>query len=153
MVIAFGIDGINSFFRLIPGLHFLYLYEPQNWLRLLTGTGMGLVISAILYPAYNQTVWKEWDSHPVITSIKSLGGLLLLAIIMALIAAAGVMVLLTMIYSMGWMIVFRLDNSITNYSQMVLPSAIGFMLCLLQIAMIDIVRYWLTGTWNGFTFG
>jgi len=168
MVIAFGIDGINSFLHLIPGLHFLYLYEPQNWLRLLTGTGMGLVVSAILYPAYNLTVWKEWDSHPVITSIKSLGGLLLLAIIMdlmvltenplllyplALVAVAGVMVLLTMIYSMGWMIVFRLDNSISNYSQMVLPSAIGFMICLLQIALIDIVRYWLTGTWNGFTFG
>jgi hypothetical protein len=72
---------------------------------------------------------------------------------LALVAVAGVIVLLTMIYSMSWMIVFRLDNSITNYSQMVLPSAIGFMICLLQIAMIDAVRYWLTGTWNGFTFG
>ena len=49
-VAAFGIDGVNSFLALI--LQHGLLYEPNNTLRLLTGTGMGLAIAAAIYPAF-----------------------------------------------------------------------------------------------------
>jgi uncharacterized membrane protein len=69
-VIAFGIDGSNSYLYLIktvsPGAlpQIPNLYIPNNILRLFTGSGMGLGLAAILYPAFNQTAWADAeDKH------------------------------------------------------------------------------------------
>src|SRR5262245_45212561 len=65
--LAFGIDGSNSYlyllkqtaggiFDTIPNL-----YIPNNTLRLFTGSGMGIALASIVYPAFNQTAWREPD--------------------------------------------------------------------------------------------
>jgi hypothetical protein len=36
---------------------------------------------------------------------------------------------------------------------MFIPLGAGFLMAMLQIAALDLVRYWLTGTWSGFNFG
>ena len=82
-VFAFVVDGLNSYVDLIPGIK--SVYEPSNLLRLLTGTGVGLVIAAALIPAFNQSVWKNIDRKPAIGSLRSLGILIVLALIMDLI--------------------------------------------------------------------
>lgn len=166
LVAAFGIDGVNSYLHFFPG--FKGLYEPQNWLRLLTGTGMGIGLSAALYPAFNQSAWKDWDERQAIPGLRSLGGLLSLAVlldlivlsefwpalyILALISSAGVLVLLSMVYSMVFLMLLRKENLFERLGQMLVPLSAGFFLALLQIAALDIVRYWLTGTWNGFSLG
>jgi uncharacterized membrane protein len=62
---AFGIDGSNSYLYLLksaaPGAldNIPNLYVPNNTLRLLTGSGMGIALASILYPAFNQSVWKD----------------------------------------------------------------------------------------------
>lgn len=174
LVLAFGVDGSNSYLYLIketyPGalanIHNLYI--PNNVLRLLTGSGMGLVISAAMFPAFNQTIWKVQDARPVLTGIKSLS--LLLAITLdfdllvltenvfvlyplALISAAGVLVLLTMIYSILWLMLFRQENMYDKLSQIWLALLAGLTLGILQIALIDALRFWMTGTWGGFPLG
>jgi uncharacterized membrane protein len=165
-VLAFALDGGNSYLHLFPGV--TGLYEPQNWLRLITGTGMGLVIAGILYPAFNQTVWKDWKNIPSISSLYSLAILIALALVMdwivingnplflyplALISAAGVLVLLTMVYTMVWAMIFHYENRAIRLRQLFLPLAGGFGLALLQIAVLDALRYFFTGTWDGFHFG
>ena len=112
LVAAFAVDGINSYLHFFPGLP--SLYEPQNWLRLFTGAGMGVVIAAMLYPAFNQTVWMNWENQPALKSFSGIGGLLILAILLdilvltenpvilyplALISAGGVLVILTMVHT------------------------------------------------------
>jgi len=70
---AFGIDGSNSYLYLLkqvsPGMlpNVPNLYVPNNTLRLLTGSGMGLVIALMLFPAFNQTVWSDGDDKPAIS--------------------------------------------------------------------------------------
>jgi uncharacterized membrane protein len=165
-VAAFGIDGVNSYLHFFPG--FKGLYEPQNWLRLVTGTGIGIAISALLYPAFNQSAWKDWDERKVFADFRSLGVLLVLAVILdlvvisefwpvmvilALISAAGVLVLLIMVYSMVFLMLLRKENTFERLRQMFIPLAAGFLMAMLQIAALDVVRYWLTGTWSGFNFG
>ena len=162
----FGIDGVNSYLHFFPG--FPTLYEPQNWLRLVTGTGMGLVISAALFPSFNQTIWSGWDARPAITGLRSLFGLLLLAaglvglvlgnnpVILyplAFISAGGVLLLLTMIYSIVVVMVIRKENQFQHWNQLLLPLTAGFTLALLQISALDIVRFFFTGTWSGFHLG
>lgn len=166
LVLAFGVDGVNSYLHFFPGAP--GLYEPQNWLRLLTGTGMGIVISAALYPAFNQTVWKDWDRRPALNGVGFLIGLMALAAILdlviltenplvlyplALISAAGVMVILSMVYTMVWLMVLRIENHFQAVYQLFLPLTGGFGMALLQIAILDFVRYLLTGTWDGFHLG
>lgn len=165
-VVAFAVDGLNSFASLIPGMPLLY--QPQNWLRLATGTGMGLVIAAYLYPAFNQTVWREWDPRPALGTYRSLVGLLLLAILLdmavlsqkgialyplALISAAGVLVILTMVYGMLGLIVLRHENRYESVVQLGMVLASGFGIALFQIVILDLARFWLTGTWDGFHLG
>jgi uncharacterized membrane protein len=166
LVAAFGVDGLNSYLHLFPGAP--SVYEPQNWLRLLTGTGMGLVIAAALFPAFNQTVWKNWNTKPALSGLRYLAGLLGLALLLdllvlsgnplilyplALISAAGVLVLLTMVYSMVWLMVLKAENLYLKFSQLLLPLSGGFGMALLQIALLDFGRYMLTGTWDGFHLG
>ncbi|MFC2026293.1 DUF2085 domain-containing protein [Chloroflexota bacterium] len=164
--LAFAVDGLNSFLSIIPG--FPILYEPQNWSRLLTGTGMGLVIAVALFPAFNQTVWKDRDTRSAIPDIKTLFVLILLALILdwvllmenpiilyplALLSAAGVLVLLTMIYSMVWIMILHSENRYSNFNQLIFPLVGGFGIALIQIGLLDLVRFLITGTWDGFHFG
>jgi uncharacterized membrane protein len=164
--LAFAIDGLNSFLSLIPNAP--HLYEPQNDLRLLTGTGMGLVIGAALYPGFNQTVWANADPRPALDGWKKLCALIVCALALdlvvfsenplllyplALLSAVGVLVILTMVYCMLWIIVMRSENRYLNFKQLAFPLVGGFGLALLQIALLDYGRFLLTGTWEGFHLG
>ena len=168
LVSFFAIDGLNSYLHLgfvpIP----LGLYEPQNWLRLLTGTGMGVVIAIMIYPAFNQTIWWDWDSAPAMPGLRDLAVLLALALLidafvltenplllypLALVSAAGVLLLLTLVYAMVLAMILRMENRFQAYYQLWFILIGGFGVALLQIVVLDIVRYFFTGTWDGFHFG
>lgn len=165
-ILAFALDGVNSYVHLFPGV--TGLYEPQHWLRLLTGTGMGLVVAGVLYPAFNQTVWQDWKNLPSISGLPSLAVLIFLALLvagmvltgnplllypLALVSAAGVLVLLLLVYTMVSVMLLRRENRATRARQLFTPLVGGFGLALLQIALLDWLRFFFTGTWDGFHFG
>jgi uncharacterized membrane protein len=166
LVLAFVIDGLNSYLQFFPNAP--HLYEPQNWSRLLTGTGMGLVIAAALFPAFNQSVWNRRDNRPALGNISALGGLIVLAMLLdllvltensvilyplSLVSAAGVIIILMIVYSLISLVVFRAEHSYTRLKQMWLPLTAGFGMAILQIAVLDLVRFLITGTWEGFHLG
>lgn len=162
--IAFGIDGVNSFLHLVPNAP--VLYSPQNWLRLLTGSGLGITMSGLLLPVFNQSMWKEYDSQPALGSwrellvLMGLMGLVDLAVIsenplliypLALLSAAMVLVMLTLIYTILVTLVLKRENTHFQPKDLLWVALSGLTLALLQIALIDIGRFILTGTWEGFT--
>jgi uncharacterized membrane protein len=166
LVLFFIVDGFNSFVSFFPGAPLLY--QPQNMLRLVAGSGMGMAIAVALFPAFNQTVWVDWDPRPAMPGLRSLGGLALVMLLvdllvlsenplvlypLALISAAGVLLLLTLAYSMVWVMLFHTENKYQNVRQLLLPLAGGFGLALAQIILLDLARYALTGTWDGFHLG
>ena len=75
--IAFGVDGSNSFLYLLKQTSggvldkIPNLYIPNNTLRLFTGSGMGIALASILYPAFNQSVWKLSD--PIHAELEKAG--------------------------------------------------------------------------------
>ena len=170
---AFGIDGINSFFYLfkqtsggaldqIPNL-----YMPNNTLRLLTGSGMGIALASILYPAFNQSAWKDTDPGRSL-SWKKLG--ILIAIILfidlavltespvvlypiGILSVLGVLALLVMVFSMVWVLIMRQENEFVSLKQMWMPLLAGTTLAFLMIGAIDLLRFQLTGTWGAFPLG
>jgi hypothetical protein len=166
LFLAFGIDGVNSYLHLFPGLP--GLYEPHHALRLLTGMGMGITLAIVLYPAFQQTVWQDWDRRPAVGGLKELLWLLLLGLVLAgitwtqnpvllyplaLLSAAGVLAILTLVYTLVAVMILRIENQALSAAQLTLPLILGVGLALIQIGGLDLVRYLITGTWGGFTFG
>ncbi|NJM42623.1 MAG: DUF2085 domain-containing protein, partial [Anaerolineae bacterium] len=48
--LAWGFDGFNSYVALLRGTPLLY--PPQNWLRLVTGAGMGMALTIYIVPLF-----------------------------------------------------------------------------------------------------
>jgi uncharacterized membrane protein len=172
LFVAFGVDGSNSYLYLLKSIRpgFLpnvpNLYIPNNTLRLLTGSGMGLGMAAMLFPAFNQSIWADFDEkRSALPGWKAFG--LLLAIILALdllvltdsaivlypvavVSALGVWLLLTLVYTIVWVMLMGQDNQFTRSRQLWLAVLAGFTIAIIQTAAIDALRFWLTGTWGAF---
>jgi uncharacterized membrane protein len=172
--IAFGIDGSNSYLYLLkqvsPGIlpKIPNIYIPNNTLRLLTGSGMGLDIAVMLFPAFNQTVWVDGKDKPAINGWKTFGLLLGIQVILdllvltqspvvlyplAIISVLGVWILLTMVYGMLWVMIMGQDNKYSKIQQLWLPLLAGLTVAMIQTAGIDLLRFWLTHTWGAIPLG
>lgn len=151
-------DGLNSYLTLLGGPH---LYEPQNWLRLVTGALNGLAMSALVYPVVNFTLWRHPLPERAVRNLRDLGVLLLLeaglvgliltqwALLLyplALLSAMGVLALLTSVNSILVVMIVRRENVVETWREAIVPLLAGFTLSLIQVSVMDIVRYTLVGT-------
>jgi uncharacterized membrane protein len=171
--LAFGIDGSNSYLYLLKqssnGVfdNIPNLYTPNNTLRLFTGSGMGIALASILFPAFNQSTWREADPAPALSwkKLAILTGIIILVNLLtltendlflypiAIMSVLGVLSLLILVFSMAWLLIMRQENIFNSLTQMWLPFLAGTTLALLMIATIDLLRFKLTGTWGGFPLG
>jgi hypothetical protein len=171
--LAFGIDGSNSYLYLLKqttdgalnGIPNLYI--PNNTLRLFTGSGMGIAIASILFPAFNQSVWKtsnparalDWKKLAAIIVIIVIVDLLVLTdnhlvlYVVTFLSVLGVLSLLIIVFTMAWLMIMRLENSFDQLKDMWMPFLAGTTLALLLIMAIDLLRFKLTGTWGGLPLG
>lgn len=161
--LAWAFDGANSFLMLVPQVP--SLYQTQNWTRLVTGTGMGMAVASVLWPTFVQTMFARWQKASSLGSWQQFGLLLLLAAALvglvlleipailyplALISAGGVLMLLVMVYSIALVMIFKKENTYTSFRQLFMPLAGGYIVALFQIGAISLVRFLITGTWEGF---
>jgi uncharacterized membrane protein len=171
--LAFGIDGSNSYLYLIKHTsdgalsNIPNLYTPNNTLRLFTGSGMGIALASILFPAFNQSAWKaydpasalDWKKLGTIIGIVFIINLLILteqpAVLLpiAIISVLGVLALLVLVFSMVWVLIMRQENAFDSIKQMWMPALAGTTLAFLMITAIDLLRLRLTDTWGGFPLG
>lgn len=71
---AWAGDGVNSFaatFALLP-----HLYPPQNILRLITGTLMGITIGSLVFIVFNSMVWRAPSPATILTTRREFFALL-----------------------------------------------------------------------------
>ncbi|MFW5713900.1 MAG: DUF2085 domain-containing protein [Brevefilum sp.] len=161
--LSWAFDGANSFLMLVP--QFPSLYQTQNWTRLLTGTGMGLAVAAILWPTFVQTMFRRWEKASSLGNWKQIGGSLLAAGLLdvlvmvenpvilfplALLSAGGVLLLLIMVYSVALVMIFKKENTYQSFRQLFMPLTGGYIVALMQIGVINLLRYLVTGSWGGF---
>ena len=164
-LLAFALDGINSYASFFPQLP--HLYDPQNMLRLLTGTLLGTAMAAILVPTFHQVVWLQWDDRPALGTFHQLlvwlvaAGLIagsiasenpLLVYPLALLSVASLLFLLVIAYSLIWTMLLRRENTFQSWKQLRAVLVLAGLTTFLQIAGIDTLRFLLTGTWSGFSF-
>jgi hypothetical protein len=68
---------------------------------------------------------------------------------MAILSALGVLTLLTSVNSMLVLLITRRDNMVDDWRAAIVPLLAGFAVSLVQVGAIDLVRYTLTGTFEG----
>ena len=162
LLLPWLVDGTNSSLALLPG--FPHLYTPQNWLRLATGTLVGLALPAFFLPALNQTLWRAPRATPVLRRPLELVAYLalapaLIALVLsgnelllypaALLSSVGVLALLTGIYLVITAVLLRQENRIDNLAAAWPLVLLALTLALLHIGAVDLIRFELTRTWGG----
>lgn len=158
--IWFGIDGVNSFLHFIPG--FTYGWQPSNLFRLITGTGVGLGIGAVLAPLFNQTAWANWINRSFFEKWYCFPLLLFLAALMVVgvysqqplillpamvLSGLSIVILLGALHTLIALMVTGRTNRQLTWKQMRLPLLVGLDLVFIQILVTSLLRFWLTGTW------
>lgn len=158
-----GIDGVNSYLAFFPGLP--HLYEPQNGLRLATGALHGLTLSAILLPLFNSVVWQRPDDAPSLRDARELLALISLAGLvvalaltespallypLAVLSAFGVVIMLSLVNTMIVLTLSRRANAAVGWRQAWPFVLAGVTFTFVEIGLIDVARFTLTGSWEGF---
>lgn len=158
-----GIDGTNSYLHFFPNAP--HLYQPRNWLRLLTGFGTGLAMGVMVLPALAQTLWRDYEDLRSIGSWKEmalllaaaglliflvLSGLPVIMFILAVASTLGLLAVVTAIQTVLILILLRKDGKGTRWSHAAAPLAIGMILSLFEIGIVGYFRYGATGTMTGF---
>jgi len=175
-----ALDGINSttsdsqFYAIMarfaarePGIGILG-YAPQPWLRLLSGTLMGMAMSVVLIPAFNQSLWSDGEDAATLRSGHELGQLVAIEVGMAAIillleatqsvvalyvisifSALGTLTMFTLLGAMMFVLILRRDATVSGWHEAWVPIVWGFVFALTIVAAMDAARLWFTGTLDG----
>ncbi|HEY9153431.1 MAG TPA: DUF2085 domain-containing protein [Anaerolineales bacterium] len=169
--LAFGIDGVNSYIGLLKQSYASGLftnipnfYTTTNVIRVFTGSGMGIAMASVLFPMYNQTIWRvpedkpalEWPQFGLLVGIVllfdfgALSNVDAILYFISVLSSLGVLALLSMVFSIVWVMIMKQDNAFDHLRQLWLPAVAGLTLAFLLIISIDLFRFNLTHTWTGF---
>lgn len=163
LVALMGIDGINSYSHFFPDAP--HLYEPRNWLRLLTGMGAGLTLGIISFAALAQALWRWPRYMPLIENWRELAGLLFLSLtaagllfsnqqgllyVLALVSTAGMLIVVAALNTAVVLVFLRSDGNAETWTEAARPLLAGLVLAVVELAAIGSVRWMITGTLTGF---
>lgn len=175
-----GLDGVNSTtsdsqFYLVtrgilersPGVGILG-YAPHPWLRLLTGTLMGMSMSIILVPAFNQSLWRDGEEsatlrsgHELVTLIAvevGLAGAILLLeatqssialLLISVYSTLGILTMFTLLGSMLFVLILHRDGTLDRWRDAWVPFIWGFVFALMIVGVMDGTRLWMNSTIDG----
>ena len=164
LALIFAVDGINS------GADTLFsraLYPPSNDLRLITGLGMGIVLAAILVPLWRQIMQSDspvgaglqnWSQFlPVFLAETAVVPLIIYApawmyFPVAVLSTFAVPVLITIVYTLLWILILKKEAALRNHSQRITYIALGCLTAFVQIGLLNLLRFKLLGTWAGIQF-
>ncbi|WP_322806494.1 DUF2085 domain-containing protein [Thermanaerothrix sp.] len=159
----FVLDGVNSLLNALPGV--TALYPPQNTWRLISGSGFGAGLAALFYPFLNQILWAQPIPEPALATPRQVLGFFAvvalgvlgiyarlpwLTLPLAVLSAAGVVLLLSLSYTLLWVIMFQGEGTFSNWYSARWFLLAGLTTALVHIALVDIARFTLTATWEGF---
>ena len=69
---------------------------------------------------------------------------------LSLLSVLNLLIILTAIHTILWVLLLKKENLFLNFSQLKTYMLCGFITVIIQIALMDFIRYQLTGTWNSF---
>ena len=123
------------------------------------------LIRDLIFPVLNQTLWRDWEDRPVLGRFRELGLMLAISTVvvalvltgnvnilvpLALLSVVGVLAMLMALNTTVLLLAIRRENRATNWAGALTPLLAGFTLTMIEIGMIDLVRFSIFHTWSGF---
>ncbi len=159
------LDGLNSASTDFTGTAAGVLgYVSQPWGRFLSGILMGMAMSVILVPAFNQTLWRDGEDEATIRTWRELLFLLAIeggmaAVILTLHPAllypvtfysvSGVVAMFTFLGAMVFVMALERENTFGGWREAWVPLLWGLVFAAFVIGGMDALRLRLTGTLDG----
>jgi hypothetical protein len=149
-----GVDGFNAFFK---DIHAPYLYEPDNRLRLLTGTLCGFAVAMLVLPILNYTLWRDGDLRPLVPSWKAFFGLIGAGLIfdaivltgwgfllypVSLLSVGGVLLLVVAINLLVVLSILRREGRSNTWLDLAGPGAVAAGFALAELLFLAGFRFW-----------
>jgi hypothetical protein len=149
-----AIDGLNSYLNYVTGR--VLLYPPSHLLRVTAGMLNGLALSALVYPMFNFTLWRQHARQRVIRSGGELAGILVqlaalagllqadfggLLYPFALLSLIGVLVMLTLVNGIIALLLLRRENFALDWRQALPPLGLGLLLSIAEVGGMATLRY------------
>ena len=146
-------DGVNSFIS--DFINRPFLYATTNTTRLITGFGMGLVLSTALMTLFNLSVWKDRQEGALLEHFWQLAAYALLATgmscllvfgslitfqILAYLSTTMILVVISMLYTIFWVIILKKDNSFEKLQPLTIYLIAGFATAMLQVTLMTTLR-------------
>jgi uncharacterized membrane protein len=157
-VVIMGVDGFNSLF---VDLGRQPLYTPDNFVRTLTGMGMGVSVAVMLHIVMVKTLRKDVDDHtrvlrgwPDLLGILAINLLALAAIYgnlsfmfwpLAFLAFFGITGVLYLVSLLLTALVMGYEGRVTRLSQLARPATVALVPTLLMLGAMSWLRFWLEG--------
>ncbi len=147
---AWAGDGINSFLSIIPIAP--HLYPPQNILRLITGTLMGITIGSLIFVMFNSLVWRAPNPNFIFATRREFFALLGLGTLLVLVVHSEFapllyplnLAILIAIPTLHTMLVTAFIANLTrpalNWRQAVPAFALGALIALTYLSAIALLR-------------
>ncbi|NJN18709.1 MAG: DUF2085 domain-containing protein [Oscillochloris sp.] len=155
-VAIMGFDGFNSLFVDIGAPN---LYTPQNWLRTLTGMGMGVSIAVLLHLVLNLTLRKDvQQDQPVLRNWLELGGILVVNLLalaaiygnlsfmfwpLAFVAFFGITGVLYLVSLLLTSLFMGYEGSVTSIKQLARPATVALLPTLVMLGLMSWLRFWM----------
>jgi len=153
LILLWAGDGLNSLIS--DFLNKPFLYQSSNLSRLITGYGMGLVMSTALVTLFNFSIWKTGKKTPVLESVVQIIGYGILSALSSLIILISgpvifqfaayitiftVLSIITLLYSIFWVIFLKKENQFTNWKAMGVYILAGYSTAMAQILLLIALR-------------
>jgi uncharacterized membrane protein len=157
-----GLDGFNSYSTLLTGTEEGILgYAPQPWIRLLTGTLVGMSMSIVLVPAFNQALWGDGVGEPPLRGWRDLAPLIGVELAQAALiytlhpwllypisiySSLGVLAMFVLLGAMVWVMAVGREGCCLSWRGAWLPLLWGLVFAGLIVGGMDGLRFYLTGS-------
>lgn len=150
---AWAGDGVNSFaatFSLLP-----HLYPPQNILRLVTGTLMGITIGSLVFVVFNSMLWRAPSPASIFATRREFFALLALGALLVLIVQSEFALLLYPLNLLSLMAILalhtllvtaflaNLTRPVSHWRAAVPTFAFGALIAVGYLSAIAFLRAWL----------
>jgi hypothetical protein len=151
-----AVDGLNSMF---VDMFLPHLYTPQNWIRTLTGIGMGTAMAVLLLLILNISLRRDYDDQQrIIGNWLELGGALLINALVLLAIYGNVEIMYWPIAVAAWLgitgvlycvnlllaaLFMRYEGMVTRVAQLAKPATFALVFTLIELGALSTMRFWL----------
>jgi len=151
-----AVDGFNS---LLLDLGLPNWYQPDNFLRTLTGMGMGITVAAMLHIVLNNTLRQNVDpQQPVFSRWSELLGIIVIDLLalaaiygnlgitfwpLAFLAFFGILGVLFLVCLLLTSLFMGYEGKVTHLRQLAQPATIALIPTLLIAGVMSWLRFWM----------